>query len=1541
MKLKNKIILSILFIGIVLLILISGKVIARSENLDIDVGAMAWNNGNEGHTKHITYPDLRDKYKNLFCIEIGQRVWSSGKDYKLLDHIHIENMTATSKQSGRSYTDLTNLELAYALGAKDRGYKNTYEATTLNSVPTPHWIPTYSEGVKFSDGTYLIGRANQPTHIGDNAMQTFIWGWFQYWYREINANGTEGIGRYLSDYDLTIVSEWDTNPDQDSMKYKTYLGRFCYLRDMIVVPEAKVIYNEIKNQNSITDGTSNPSVSNEIKTVNGKQYIAVGPFYVSNVPSSGVTNFVVRDQNNQPINGALVYSGGEYKPASGAVSNIQSNRSFDIYIPVDSGVTYLKDMTLTKNITTYNLTADLYFLQSTDSAWQNMLVADGTYDKKTDTPSTVTFTYNIPLTGNINLEKIDADKENPMSGVGFKFRNTNNGQWVQNISGKIAYTSNENSATVFYTNNDGKLSVKGVLVGQYEAKEVDLSDTDDDYYDLLILNPSFTVNPGDTTTVNVKVENKRKYVDLSGKVWEEMEYVTKGYKENSYENLYSDEDKLMQNVRVYLRRTDSNTNYMEPVYTNESGYYEFRKVEIDALPSLYVEFEYNGMVYESVPVVDLKNANSSKSAETSREEFNEKFEQIEKDRAVNGDIELTYDTKQNTNEGEEEQTSTINYGEDLKYGWKDEKNSGNPENTNSPVYGGDSNYWTMSNTHEVENKYIGQYEGYTPDDIRNAGTTMIENLNLGLKRREQPDLAVSNELYSAKLIVPTTDGTEEHIYNYSDRNNKDLLADIEQGVTNPAVQWGRLNLPTSYTRALYASDIAKGHEEGSLELYVTYKLSIINQSTSLIATIDTITDYFDNKYEGHGFTIGKTIDDKSNVGNAIGGITSSQVAGISYNRTSQIEVNEKINPNSSVDLYLQFKVENDEIIKLLGDGDQYAEEVKLDNIIEITKYSTSTKDGAAYAGIDKDSAPENFNLERHISDEEEYVENMSNYEDDTSRAPGLKLVLSDPRSTDGTVFLDEKNKATGDKTTGDLATGEVREGDGEYSQGEEAGINEVLVTMYEVDENGNKTNIAEYYDNNDKEWKPAQMKTANINNQDGGYQFSGYIPGNYIIEYDWGGEEVKTSEGNEITLRVQDYKSTIVDETRWNNKQANERWYVTENTEETRYSDAVDNYAKRQEIDEETKEVTYGLKQKIENAYKEGSSQISTKMDSYTPKFKIDIEYNNADGVTNLADVYEMNENGTPKVENGEVVLKEGYKNELKNIDFGIVERARQQLKLDKYISTAKVTLANGTTIIDAVLDENGNIVNKDEVNYAIGLEETTLTRKLLKIEIDDEIVQGSTLSVQYNYKVTNQSELDYTTQEFYMYGSAKMGNDSQKVQLTPSLIDYIDNDLVIEETTFASNGWKLLTNTDKENYTTEGIDQLLTKNLKEYIGGIQNISVNESNSTLQNMVAGEAREIQLNGSRLVSTTLDGTQIENDAEIIKVEKTGGSTLTTMPGNYEPTEWQKTTEVDDSRADLIIINETGLTTDIIAYVTLTISSLGILVAGIILIKKFVL
>ena len=84
----------------------------------------------------------------------------------------------------------------------------------------------------------------------------------------------------------------------------------------------------------------------------------------------------------------------------------------------------------------------------------------------------------------------------------------------------------------------------------------------------------------------------------------------------------------------------------------------------------------------------------------------------------------------------------------------------------------------------------------------------------------------------------------------------------------------------------------------------------------------------------------------------------------------------------------------------------------------------------------------------------------------------------------------------------------------------------------------------------------------------------------------------------------------------------------------------------------------------------------------------------------------------------------------------------------------------------------------------------------------------------------------------------------------------------------------------------------------------------------------------------------EDSEMGNDAEIIKVIKSGGSTLTTTPGNYIPSEGVK--EVDEAKSETVtIIPPTGRITNYIAYTLLSISSLGILVSGIILIKKFVL
>ena len=99
--------------------------------------------------------------------------------------------------------------------------------------------------------------------------------------------------------------------------------------------------------------------------------------------------------------------------------------------------------------------------------------------------------------------------------------------------------------------------------------------------------------------------------------------------------------------------------------------------------------------------------------------------------------------------------------------------------------------------------------------------------------------------------------------------------------------------------------------------------------------------------------------------------------------------------------------------------------------------------------------------------------------------------------------------------------------------------------------------------------------------------------------------------------------------------------------------------------------------------------------------------------------------------------------------------------------------------------------------------------------------------------------------------------------------------------------------------------------------------------------------EVTLKLYRILQTGLDDNFImDNDAEILKIIKTGGSTIVSTPGNYIPSEGVK--ETDEAQSETItILPPTGLETNYIAYTLLAISSLGLLISGIVLIKKFVL
>ena len=985
------------------------------------------------------------------------------------------------------------------------------------------------------------------------------------------------------------------------------------------------------------------------------------------------------------------------------------------------------------------------------------------------------------------------------------------------------------------------------------------------------------------------VKNKRKYVKLSGYVWEDKVLGKQSTKNYLYRDTTADsEDKKLEHVTVNLVQ---NGQIIRTTTTDKNGSYLFNNVVIDDIDEMYVEFEYNGMSYESFPAnqIKLNEENGSKALEgNERNEFNNTFAQVGPDQAYNSDGKETYKLEYTRNNYE----STLKFGDNPVYGYDGQR---------YPINNVYEQYMMSSNTYNAYNGYLDKI--YTPEEIRSQKITEIKNVNLGLVEREQPDIAVAKDVESARVDIKKY----SHTYKYAERFNN--AGPYINGYTNEdgeqkdiyelngnekfSGKYGTM----SYQRALYKSDIYYDGED-KLQVHVTYKIGLKNQSTNLTSTVTNIADYYDANY---------TIAEIGTQINEEGRITGGQLRynnerySNEYSKVT-IQVNSVVEPQTVKYVYIDFVV-NEGTLRELGENDNNTR--KLQNVVEIEGYKTTDSNGNVYGGIDLDSAPGNVN-----------PTDTSTFEDDTDRAPALELVIAQERSTSGKVFLDS--------TTGELKTGEERKGSGAYENGETE-IQGVKVRLKEITDNNQIGETAKEHTSSGAR----ELETTTDANGD--FTLSGYIPGRYIVEYEWGDK----------TYKVQEYKNTIVDETTWNNKQNNEDWYKDtfkkdngeKNADGTdiRKSDALDEWSIRQNIDNQTKEDTNKLRQDIENAYNgDSSTGIITKMESRTPTFEVAIEYN--EGPTTINDEFERTGEGTILLQNNRPKQKITFKNTVENIDFGIVERPRQLLKIDKLVSNVRIRLTNSSLLINAEIDENGKITNDAKYVVSVMPNPRQYTDPgTVKIEIDNELIQGATLEVKYKYKVENISEIDYTDERYYSFGTG----GRTPITLSPSLmVDYLDKD-------YASNGssqWQviqnpkqdlvdrgLLANEIQENYLKNGLTTVLT--------------TNKLNST--KMKVGDInRELELEESKLLSSN-DEILLNNDVEIITTEKNGGSTIETVPGNYNPVDGS-TSEEDDSRAQhIIIVPPTGLSTYYIEYTILGLSCLGILVAGIVLIKRFVL
>ena len=183
----------------------------------------------------------------------------------------------------------------------------------------------------------------------------------------------------------------------------------------------------------------------------------------------------------------------------------------------------------------------------------------------------------------------------------------------------------------------------------------------------------------------------------------------------------------------------------------------------------------------------------------------------------------------------------------------------------------------------------------------------------------------------------------------------------------------------------------------------------------------------------------------------------------------------------------------------------------------------------------------------------------------------------------------------------------------------------------------------------------------------------------------------------------------------------------------------------------------------------------------------VNFEYNrtgNEDNVTNTSGTGHDNIGGNNYEMAGHYVLE--------NLDLGLVQRPKAQLKVTKQITNVKLTLANNSTLFDAsarttnVLwidhkahgQDTDNVYSTDK-NYNNSLmlnpvvRQNSTNKGKVQLTMDEELMHGSTLQITYAITVANVGEVDYNEEQFYYTG--KVADTSTIVKTDPRvLVDYV-----------------------------------------------------------------------------------------------------------------------------------------------------------------------
>ena len=275
-----------------------------------------------------------------------------------------------------------------------------------------------------------------------------------------------------------------------------------------LINEGEEYANSIGDVNTkITDNTDKDNISTTAYNEDGKSYVRVGPF---NWNFEGtLSEITIYDENNSE------YSDVRYSKYEGNdevfinASDISSDANFYITVEANSEHTKIKGISAKGSIDTGNVyTAEIWFLSHSG---QQKLILVNTDTKPTESEINADFDYDITLTKNLEIYKVDSRNEKlPLVGVGFILQNKEMNKYVKQTNGTLSYVDNKNDATEFMTDSDGKIKIelcdkKNIFINGIKIKKLS---------ELLGNINTVIFTPDDINILKGGPQNRRRFLDI-------------------------------------------------------------------------------------------------------------------------------------------------------------------------------------------------------------------------------------------------------------------------------------------------------------------------------------------------------------------------------------------------------------------------------------------------------------------------------------------------------------------------------------------------------------------------------------------------------------------------------------------------------------------------------------------------------------------------------------------------------------------------------------------------------------------------------------------------------------------------------------------------------------------------------------------------------------------------------------------------------------------------------------------------------------------